>query len=547
MVTDFPIQGILEHLVKRIVDVLPITAAGVTLISKDLRPRYVAASDEAALRYEKLQSELGEGPCLAAYHTRESVSLADLTSDSRFPKFTPRARSAGLGAVFTFPLRSGEYCLGALDLYRQTAGPMDAASMSASQTLADVTTAYLLNAQGRADLLESEERFRESALHDPLTGLPNRVLLMERLDHAVRRAHRSGQMAAVLYFDLDGFKAVNDTYGHQVGDEMLVSVAKRLSSGLRSGDTLARLSGDEFVILCEDIDGPAHANTIATRLGTAVRMPFLLAGSRLKMSASVGIAFAGPGDQLSERLLDDADAAMYQAKRTGGGHHEVVDLRSQHVASQRTTLARELHGAVKRGELRNAYQPIVETADGRIIGAEALVRWVHPFRGLVAPTLLVPVAERSDLINEIGSWVLERACADRHRQVSPGDDHFSMSVNISGQQLMAPDFPRDVAAVLTRTETDPELMTLEVTERAFLQDGERALVTLRKLKHLGVKLALDDFGTGFSSLNHLTRFPVDSVKIDRSFVAKMDEDEATQRDDLGSRRTGSQARDDRRR
>ncbi|MCW3043275.1 MAG: diguanylate cyclase/phosphodiesterase with sensor, partial [Actinobacteria bacterium] len=257
MVTNFPIQGILDHLVKRIVEVLPISAAGVTLISPGTDPRYVAASDESALRFEKLQTELGEGPCLAAYQTGEAVAVADLRDESRFPKFTPRAVEAGLVAVFTFPLCKGAERLGALDLYRSTPGLLDDAAMSAAQTLADVAAAYLLNAQARVDLEASSERSRESAVHDALTGLPNRTLFLERLDHAVRRGRRSGKMAAVLFADLDRFKMVNDLHGHNAGDELLVTVAERLTGVLRPGDTLARLSGDEFVILCEDLDEPA--------------------------------------------------------------------------------------------------------------------------------------------------------------------------------------------------------------------------------------------------------------------------------------------------
>ncbi|HLY82010.1 MAG TPA: GGDEF domain-containing protein [Acidimicrobiales bacterium] len=528
MVTDFPIQGILDHLVERIVDVLPITAAGVTLIEPGSDPRYVAASDDSALCYEELQTELGEGPCLAAYHTGDAVSVPDLRLESRFPQFVPRALEAGLVAVFTFPLRNGDERLGALDLYRDTAGPLDADTMDAAQTLADVAAAYLLNAQARADLRDSSDRSRESALHDALTGLPNRTLFLERLEHAVLRGKRSGKVAAVLFADLDGFKLVNDTYGHNVGDELLVGVARRLSAVLRSGDTLARMSGDEFVILCEDVDGPAHVDAIAARIGAAVAAPFVLSSTEVDVTASVGIAFSGRGDELSENVLQEADTAMYQAKRKGGGRHQIVDLREQHLATQRASLERDLRGAPGRGELWLEYQPIVETDDGRITGVEALLRWAHPSRGLVSPTLLIPLAERSGLIMEIGRWVLEQACPDRQRWQS-GDQivDLTMSVNVSAHQLMSPDFTATVATVLSDTDTDPTMVTLEVTESVFVQDSERALVVLRELKSLGVGLALDDFGTGYSSLNYLKRFPIDIVKIDQAFVADLERDHAS--------------------
>jgi diguanylate cyclase (GGDEF)-like protein len=528
MVTDFPIQAILDHLVKRIVDVLPITAAGVTLISPGADPRYVAASDDSALRYEELQTELGEGPCLVAYETGDAVSVPDLRNEGRFPKFGPRALKAGLVAAFTFPLRSGSEQLGALDLYRNTPGPLNAESMAAAQTLADVAAAYLLNAQARSDLKESSDRSREMALHDSLTGLPNRVLLLERLEHAVLRGRRSGKVAAVLFADLDRFKLVNDLYGHTIGDDLLVAVAQRLSSVLRSGDTLARMSGDEFVILCEDLDGPDEVDPIAARIEAALAVPFNLAGAEVEITASVGIAYSGPGDQLSERLLQDADTAMYQAKRKGGARHQIVDLREQHLEEQRDSLERDLRGAPDRGELRTVYQPIVETGDGLITGVEALLRWAHPARGLVAPTLVVPLAERSGLITGIGQWVLEQACPDRHRWQDGGQtDGLAMSVNVSAHQLMAPDFTASVASILARSDTDPALVTLEVTESVFIQDSERALVVLGELKHLGVKLALDDFGTGYSSLTYLKRFPIDIVKIDQVFVSDLAHDSAS--------------------
>jgi diguanylate cyclase (GGDEF)-like protein len=528
LVTDFPIQGILDHLVERIVEVLPVSAAGVTLIAPGADPRYVAASDGSALRYEKLQTQLGEGPCLAAYHTGEAVAVADLREDGRFPRFAPLAVDAGLIAVFTFPLRNGDSRLGALDLYRSTPGLLDAATMKAAQTLADVAAAYLINAQARAELRDSSERSRETALHDSLTGLPNRVLMLERLDHAVLRGRRSGKAAAVLFVDLDRFKGINDVYGHSVGDKLLVAVAERLSAVLRPGDTLARMSGDEFVILCEDLDGKAHVAEIAARIGNAIAAPLVLSGHQVDITASVGIAFAGPGDQLSEQLLEDADTAMYQAKRKGGARHQIVDLREQNLASQRAGLERELRGAPGRGELRTEYQPIVDTSDGRVMGVEALVRWAHPTRGLVTPAVLIPLAEQSGLIAEIGLWVLEQACPDRHRwQNRHHTDELTMSVNVSAHQLMASDYVAIVAAVLSQTDTDPNMMTLEMTESVFVQDGERALVVLSELKRLGVKLALDDFGTGYSSLNYLKQFPIDIVKIDQAFVADLVHDPAS--------------------
>jgi EAL domain-containing protein (putative c-di-GMP-specific phosphodiesterase class I) len=248
----------------------------------------------------------------------------------------------------------------------------------------------------------------------------------------------------------------------------------------------------------------------------------------MDITASVGIAFSGRDNPLSEGLLQEADTAMYQAKRHGGGRHQIVDVREQDLADDQITLEHELRGAPKRGELRTDYQPIVDTGDGRIVGVEALVRWVHPSRGLVMPSVLVPLAERSGLITEIGRWVLEHACPEQRRwRNRPQADELTMSINVSAHQLMSQDYAATVAAILSASNTDPELVTLEVTESVFVQDSERALVVLRELKLIGVRLALDDFGTGYSSLNYLRQFPIDIVKIDRGFVADLDHDRAS--------------------
>jgi len=520
--TDFSIQTILDHLVLRIVDVLPIDGAGVTLINSRLDPHYVAASNPAALRFEKLQSELGEGPCLEAYSSGGAVTVPDLRQDARFSRFGPRAVEDGLAAVFAFPLRANDQRLGALDLYRDLPGTMDPGEMGDAQTLADVASAYLFNANARADLREASERFRESSLHDDLTGLPNRLLLRQRLDHAALRARRSRKLVAVLFIDLDRFKQVNDRFGHHVGDDLLVAVAERLTHLLRPGDTLARLSGDEFVILCDDLDQEDQAQVVARRIRAALEAPFPLRSAEVRVTASVGIAFAGRGEDVPDEVLQRADAAMYEVKRQGGAHRALADQRRARVAEEEATLERELHGAAARGELRADYQPIVTTADGHIAGVEALLRWDHPTRGLVPPSAAVPLAERSGLISEIGRWMLERACLDRPRNGAAGPvDDLQVYVNVSAHQLVSPGFPSTVASLLDETDTPPGLVTLEVTETAFVVDERRAAAVLDDLKELGVMLALDDFGTAYSSLSYLRRFPVDVLKIDQSFIGQL--------------------------
>jgi diguanylate cyclase (GGDEF)-like protein len=389
MASDFPIQGILDHLVRRIVDILPITGAGVTLISSTTSPHDVAASDPAALKFEKLQTEIGEGPCLSAYRSGVAVTVPDLREPHPFTAFGPRAIEAGLAAVFTFPLRHNSGQLGALDLYRQTPGPLSRADMKAAQTLADVTVAYLANAQARSELQDTSEQFHSSSLHDPLTGLPNRLLLLERLEHALLRSTRSRNPVAILFVDLDRFKLVNDSHGHLIGDELLIAVANRMAGLIRPGDTLARLSGDEFVIVCEAISEKLQIHMIARRIVDALAAPFPLDDVIVDVSASVGIAFSTPKGTDPEALLREADIAMYQAKRRGGGTHQVVDVREQNLAERMVVLQRDLGVAVERGELRTEYQPIVRFSDGRILGAEALLRWDHPTFGLIPPTTLI--------------------------------------------------------------------------------------------------------------------------------------------------------------
>jgi diguanylate cyclase (GGDEF)-like protein len=522
MLTDFPIQGILDQLVRRIVEILPITGAGVTLISETTNPHYVAASDESAMRYEELQTVLDEGPCIAAYRTGKPVTIADLGKEKRFPVFINQARDAGLAAAFTFPLHHGASRLGALDLYRDTPGDLDEEATKVAQTLADVASAYLVNAQGRSDLLNSAAHARATSLHDGLTGLPNRVLLLERIQHALISRRRSGKLVAVLFIDLDGFKQVNDSSGHQAGDELLMAVSSRLTNVLRPGDTLARLSGDEFVMVCEGLEEEGQIEGLATRLDVAIATPFDLSGSVVALSASIGIAFAGL-DSDPERLLHSADTAMYQVKRKGGAHHEVLDKDKR--GHRGESLQRDLSQAVQRRELRLEYQPIVRLTDGRVTSLEALLRWDHRDRGLIPPSVLIPLAEQSGDITEIGRWVLEHACNAQQRWVvQSGTESFPMAVNISAHQLMASGFLAMVETTLDLIGTDPKDICLEITAGAFVQDGERALTVLSQLKELGVQVALDGFE--YSSMTYLMEFPFDVVKFDATCIANITESKA---------------------
>lgn len=525
LVQGFRIQEILDHLVLRIVDVLPVTGAGVMLMGPSDELHFAAASNETILKIESLQNELAEGPCLEAYRTGEAVAIPQLDVDERFPNFSAPASEAGLAAVFTFPMSINGHRFGALDLYRDVAGDLSASAMDAAQVLANVAAAYLHYAHDRAEAADNLDMLRQQSLHDPLTGLPNRTLLRERLGQAVARASRSRTMVAVLFVDLDRFKTVNDEYGHHVGDQVLVAVAERVTSILRSGDTVARLSGDEFVVICEELTWKDQAERIADKVAVALAEVFEIDGEALELTASIGLAFCGSGASSPETLLRDADAAMYQAKQAGGARHRIVDHDARVAADRRGGLTRDLRDALANGDLQLAYQPVVGVHDGALEGLEALLRWQHPTRGWVAPAEMLPVVESTGLILPIGEWVLTQACRDfLHWQREYGQAIPHVTVNVSSLQVMSPNFERTVRDVLDSTGIDPSSLFLEVTESVLLDDGPRALSVLQEINELGVGLILDDFGTGYSSLNYLRSFPFEILKIDQVFTKNLSTD-----------------------
>jgi diguanylate cyclase (GGDEF)-like protein len=314
MLTDSPIQSILDRLVVRIVDVLPVDGAGVTLMAPGMEPDYLAASDEVSLRMERLQALLG-GPCRTAYETDSSVSITDLAEGGAYQRFRAAATTLGIRSLVSFPLRHGEVRLGTLDLYSAEPGELSDEDVESAETLAYVVAVHVLNARLRHEAVTAAQRFRESSLHDPLTGVANRTLLSERLEHAAQRSGRTQKVTAVVFLDLDRFKQVNDTYGHPTGDRLLVAVADRLAALVRPGDTLARVSGDEFVILCEDVDVAADVEALKARIERGFCEPFDLGAVKLAVTASLGVAYAQPGEPVGAELVADADTEMYEAKR----------------------------------------------------------------------------------------------------------------------------------------------------------------------------------------------------------------------------------------
>jgi diguanylate cyclase (GGDEF)-like protein/PAS domain S-box-containing protein len=368
-----------------------------------------------------------------------------------------------------------------------------------------------------------EEQLRHMAFHDDLTGLPNRTLFMDRVEHALARADRLACSIAVLFVDLDNFKVVNDSLGHAAGDRLLTRLSARLRACLEPQATLARFGGDEFTVLLEDIRTVQDANAAAQAIRHALRSPIDVDEHDVFATASIGIAISTPGHDTPGDLVRNADVAMYRAKANGRAHSVVFDAGLDSVAVGRLELETELRRAVDQGELEVHYQPIVHLPSGHINELEALVRWRHPQHGLTAPDRFIPLAEDTGLIIPMGMFVLETACRQlRSWQTRSGDNDLGMSVNLSARQLQHPTLVDDVSRVLRESNLEPNSLMLEITESIAMRDVASTANVLADLKHLGVRLAIDDFGTGYSSLSYLHRFPIDVLKIDRSFVARLD-------------------------
>jgi diguanylate cyclase (GGDEF)-like protein/PAS domain S-box-containing protein len=370
-----------------------------------------------------------------------------------------------------------------------------------------------------------EERLAHRANHDALTGLPNRSLFSDRLALALARSRRSGTRTAVLFLDVDHFKVINDSLGHTAGDRLLVLVAERLAIVLRPEDTLARLGGDEFVVLVEGIEEDDDAVAVGERLQGALAEPFTLAGAEIYVTASIGIALAGGEVATPESTIRDADAAMYRAKARGRARAEMFDAEMFEQSVRRLETETALRRGIAADEFRVAYQPIVDLVSREVVGVEALVRWQHPERGLLMPGDFIALAEDTGLIAQLGEIVLRRACDQARRWGALASRPLSVSVNLSGRQLAAPGLVAMVTEGLEATGLDPSLLCLEITESVLMSDVETAMTALTALRALGVSLAVDDFGTGYSALAYLKHFPVDQLKIDRSFILGLGQDE----------------------
>jgi diguanylate cyclase (GGDEF)-like protein/PAS domain S-box-containing protein len=373
---------------------------------------------------------------------------------------------------------------------------------------------------------QAEEQLLHDAFHDSLTGLANRALFMDRLGRALERAKRSLNYSfAVMYLDLDRFKIVNDTYGHPVGDQLLIVCANRIQLSVRSSDTVARLSGDEFIVLVEDVGALRDATNLAGCILGELALPFDIGGRQIFTSASVGIAMGNINFETPEQVIQDVDIALYRAKANGRAQYLVFDPMMRGTVRATLELENDIRAAVERHEFNLDYQPIISLADGRIIGFEALARWQHPRRGFVAPSEFIPIAEECGLIIPLGDWVLREACRQLREWKNrfPSAPPFAINVNVSAKQFAQRDLPTQVTQILAEYELDAESLHLEITESTIMQDAAAAAAMLTRFRELGIQVQIDDFGTGYSSLSYLHQFPVDTLKIDRSFIRHMEQ------------------------
>jgi len=362
------------------------------------------------------------------------------------------------------------------------------------------------------------ERIRFLAYYDALTGLPNRTLLADRVAKAIPAARRHSKGLALLFMDLDGFKHINDSLGHMVGDGLLKLVGERLKQQTRSSDTLARFGGDEFVLLLSDVEGPQAVAAVAQRCLNALATPLHIDGHEISVTPSIGISLYPDDGETLEVLVKNADTAMYYAKETGRNHYRFFEAEMNARVTSRAVLGNHLRRALERGELLLHYQPQADIAAGEIVGLEALVRWQHPELGLVSPADFIPVAEEIGLIGAVGDWVLNEACRQAVAWQRAGLPHIPVAVNLSALQLRSPDFLQSVRRALATSALEPHWLEFELTESVLMQQPETAVKTLNGLSELGIRVAIDDFGTGYSSLAYLRRLPIDKLKIDRSFI-----------------------------
>lgn len=468
--------------------------------------------DRATARIE-VEPRSDGGLASRAFWARKPVWIADVSASEGFGR-KALAMRAGLNAGIAFPLMRSSQVLGVMEFFHRDPGEPNPVLVKVAEVIGSEVGQYIVRNQ-------AEEAVKFMAMHDPLTRLPNRAMFSERLGGAIAQAERHARTLAVLFIDLDKFKLINDTLGHEAGDYVLGEAARRLIDNLRAGDTVARLGGDEFVVLLEEVVDPVYVGGVSQKLIEALAAPFSIGGEEYRVTASIGVSSYPDDGSDPESLLKNADTAMYRAKQKGRNAFEFYSPQLSNGAIERLSLEAGLRRALERDELVLHYQPQIEACTGRIVGMEALVRWRHPQLGVLPPARFIRLAEENGLIVPLGDWVVRTACkAHREwqtRRIAPA----RIAVNLSPRQFLHAGLVKDTLRVLEQSGCRPSYLEFEITESMVMHDPAGAAAIIDELKASGVRIAMDDFGTGYSSLAHLKRFPIDTLKIDRSFISDL--------------------------
>ena len=535
--SDFAVEEMLRTLCGTATDVLDVDGAGV-MVQQDGCSRLVHVTDPLVQPVERLQELLQVGPCQDSLRQQQTIAVDDLRTYlpglDPWPQFRQLAAEVGLSSVLAVPLLSRGRCWGVLDLYRRAAGTWSADERMAIAVLADMAVSYVVMAHDRDETLAAQAALAHRATHDDLTGLPNRGLLFDRLEHALLLGARRGTGVAVVFLDLDLFKVVNDTFGHAGGDQVLVEVASRLSATLRGGDTLARFAGDEFALVCEGLpsDPPdalaERVGAVTRRMQAALERPIRVGAVDMVISASIGVAITSERVGAQE-LLGEADAAMYVAKQRGGAQVHLGDQTAVTALAQARQLERDLAGALARGELRLHYQPILRASDRDLVAVEALLRWDRPGQGVLPAAAFIGLAVNTGMIIPIGRWVIQEACRqmDSWTRELGGRAPATAFINLSGRELEDDTLPDTLECALAAHHLRPEQIGLEIVED-HLADCD-VIGRLERLQQRGHPLSIDDFGTGYSSLSRLIDLPARHAKIDQAFVAGLPDDQRRSR------------------